>query len=470
MKRLWFLASLLVLSTAAWGQSAPGNTIPTVLYEQGKIIGSLPYGRYFYIKGNTKLPNNKRADKVRVRIWDSGRSKLMRSKGLPALDATQMGGIMASAPLDSATWNADRATDTLFFYLYMNRNLNFSSEYLLEFTFYEQEEFLLTSAQKEEVFQQVENRVFDQFKAKGGISQNDIQRLISEEVSLYFQLGISDSDLNAGETFAQKPQTSVKLVPGAIEKLSNEIGKYSSSFRLIEELDLEIKQAESDLKNLTPGTREYEDVQQVIIDFKKQQSDARARVGELRDKLPELLEPIRTQEVEVSSSYVITNPSELSVTDLQAIRIGSSFGSGIVGLNFLEEDRGYDVFGYSALKFYFLPVDKRVADPYLTNRFFINRLSLLVGFSINREINYNGSLLQRPIGFYPVAGLSYDINRYLSVDLAATMFKQQSLSSLTQAQTIRFGPVIGINFDADLFNRVDALITGEQYNINPGGN
>jgi len=123
------------------------------------------------------------------------------------------------------------------------------------------------------------------------------------------------------------------------------------------------------------------------------------------------------------------------VAEVDAIRIGTAFGGALVGLNLPDESRSFDALGYSALKFYLRPVDKRL-----------------------------------PQRVYPLLGISFDVNRYMSIDLAGTLFAQPSLSPLTQNTNLRVGPVLGINFDGDLFNRFQTLFSGNQYQVNPGGN
>jgi hypothetical protein len=68
-----------------------------------------------------------------------------------------------------------------------------------------------------------------------------------------------------------------------------------------------------------------------------------------------------------------------------------------------------------------------------------------------------------------MVGFGYDFNRYFSLDLGMTIFKQQSVSPFSMNEKTRVAPVIGLNFDLDIFNRFSALFTGNNYTIKPAG-
>jgi archaellum component FlaC len=470
MKNQRLILPLLVFllfssSSALFGQGGPDNT-PVVQYTQGKITSGLPYGRHFFIKGTSKLPNGAYADKVRVRLWPTGRRFFNRKKQARPLDANETAQIFAEPPLDSAVWFADRAVDTLFFKLYISRSLDIASEYMLEFTFYERMKFELSENDKDVILANIGDRVYRYFRDKGGIQASVIKKIIDEEVNKT----LTNVD-SYGENFPgmqAKSEYQIKLQPGTEEQLAKRIGSYTSSQALVEMLDLEIQTIENDLKNMDSNSDDFKNAQEELNNLKQQREDARTNVGNLKEDLPKILNIIREQYIETYASYVIPQPNELSKTQLEAVRLGSSFGAGAVGLNFLNEDaRDLDVFGYTAIKFYLFPVDKRISDPYINDLFFINRLSLLVGISISGDLNYKGNTLEKAIGVYPVGGISYDVNRFLSIDLGGTLFRQNSLSPLTNANQVRVAPIIGINFDADLFNRFKTLGQGEPYVI-PG--
>lgn len=459
MRKYLYLTLLLIGAFPRLIAQEPATSLETVLFDQGNIIGTLPYGRYFFIEGSTKLPYDGRADKVTVSIW---RGKKLR--GTKDIIKAQ------DLPLISTSWVADRSDDISKFRLYINQPLELMEEYILEFIFYERLSFNLTENQKNEIIQSISQKVFDEVKRQQGIGKTAIKNIINGEV--YSYLGTLDdyatyfptgTDLNseAGQ---------VPISEATLEHLSRQIGSYSTKLLIVKELTEQIKTVKDDLKNAVPGSTNYNNIQEELDNFIEQKRIAQEEFDALRDSLPNMLVVVREKLVETFTSYVITSPEIASVTELQALKIGTTFGGGLVGLNFQNEQaRDLDVLSYTALKFYLSPVDKRIKDPYLDNRFFISRLSILLGFSLTQEINYKGASLDRALGFYPVAGLSYDLNRYISIDLGGTLFKQQSLSPLTNTDEIRVAPILGITFDADLFNRMRAVFGGEAYKINQGG-
>jgi len=95
----------------------------------------------------------------------------------------------------------------------------------------------------------------------------------------------------------------------------------------------------------------------------------------------------------------------------------------------------------------------------------------MLGVATSGSLEYRGQDLVKPIGITPVAGISYDFNRYFSLDLAATVFRQPSTSPLSSQKKTRFAPILGFTFDLDAFNRVKSLTGGEgPYNVSPTGN
>ncbi|MCB0706977.1 MAG: hypothetical protein KDC34_16795 [Saprospiraceae bacterium] len=442
--------------------------IPEVSYDQGKIIGSLPYGRQFYIIGSSKLPNNGRADAVKVKIWSTGRTVFNRKKKLQQLTGDKIASILAGPPLDSAVWYADRTEDVNTYRLYMDKALQFSSEYMMEFTFSERVNFKLSEEEKTLVMGNIQNRVLAVGKSKGGIGVSEIQSIINEEVTTYLASQDQYASLFDGGTTTTSNYGNLPISPLTLQNLSQAIGRYVSQEQLITLLGPQVEQAKDELANMPADSPDRADLEMEIQSIEKQLNNAIGGSKDAQEQLPELLLIIRSKLIETYSSYVITSPEEISVTELNAIKIGTAFGGGMVGFNTFQDNKDLDVFGYTALKFYLLPVDKRIAQPYLAGPYFINKLSILVGVSVSGDLNYHGQILDKAVGFYPIIGLSYDVNRYLSIDLGTTLFKQPSISPLTNDSDIRIGPVIGINFDGDLFNRFNALFSGSDYKVNPG--
>lgn len=469
MKRFFSLLPLvLIFSIFSEIQAQGPSQIEQIHYEQGKLIGSLPYGRHFYIVGSTRLPQGARADKVEVKIWDTGQYVTNKNRDKKILTADETASIMAAPPMVTATWFANQTEDTTKYKLYIDRPLEIARQYIIELNIYEKLYFHLTEAEKDEIIDIIVDETFLIAKAQGGIAKRDIQSIINKEVRDYLNAKDYYSEAFAEGTVATPSYRDLPIGQATINEFENTIGRNSATFQKLQVNELLVKEAKEELKEAVPGTNDFKVVMQEIDRINADLRASQQRIDSLREELPELLVLLREKLVTVYTDYIISYPEELNVAALEAIRIGTAFGGGVAGLNMLDvSNRDYDVFGYTALKFYLSPVDKRVAHPYMTDRFFINRLSIMVGFSVTGDLEYKGVALDRALGFYPVAGFSYDINRYMSIDIGGTMFKQRSLSPLTNDSNIRFAPLVGLNFDADLFNRMKAVFTGSAYNLNP---
>jgi len=467
MKHIVSLLSLAFLFSLAAPAQAQ-RPIQEVRYEQGKIIGSLPYGRHFYVVGSTRLPQGARADKVEIKIWDTGRYVTNKKRNKKPLTADETASILAQPPMVSASWFANQTDDTTKYKLYIDQPLEIARQHMIELTIYEKLYFDLSEAEKDEIIDIIVDDSFDIAKAQGGIAKRDNQNIINKEVRDYLNAKDYYSESFTNGTVAAASYRDLPIGQATISEFENTIGRNSATFQKLQVNELLAEEAKEELKETTPGTDDFRVVMQEIDRINADLRASKERIDSLREELPELLVLLREKLVTVYTDYIISYPEELNVAALEAIRIGTAFGGGLAGLNFLDVDnRDYDVFGYTALKFYLSPVDKRVANPYMSDRFFINRLAIMVGFSVTGDLEYNGVALDRALGFYPVAGLSYDLNRYMSIDIGGTMFKQRSLSPLTNDSNIRFAPLVGLNFDADLFNRMKAIFTGSAYNLDP---
>lgn len=450
--------------------SAQMSALPEVSYEQGKIIGSLPYGRHFFILGSTHLPQDERARRVEVKIWQLPGHYYGAKRSAQSVTATQIAETLAQAPIVTSYWSADETDQTEVFRLYIDRPLEFASRYVLQFTYKVPVQFALDEDQKSELIDRIADRVFERVLEQGGIAQSDIRQIINMELGAY--LGQLDAYAAYFSPHAEvyPKYENLPLSSATLERLSKEIGSYSAVLQTLAFLDEQLQQAQSELANLEVGSEEAKAVQEVIASMKAQKQAAEEQIKALRQALPDMLQIVREKLIEARVTYTIEQPDALSVAEVDAIRIGTAFGGALVGLNVLDEARSFDALGYSALKFYLRPVDKRLVQPYLTGAYFVNRLSVLAGVTLGGELEYKGQVLEKAIGVYPLLGFSFDASRYMSIDVAATLFQQASLSPLTQASELRIGPVIGINFDGDLFNRFQSLLGGQPYQVNPTGN
>ncbi len=445
------------------------SALPEVSYEQGKIVGSLPYGRHFFITGSTHLPKGQKAQRVEVKIWQIPGHYYGARRTAEPVTATQIAETLAGPPVVSSRWSAEEANQDEVFRLYIDRPLEFASRYVLQFTYKTPVQFELDEDQKDELITRIADRVFAKVLEQGGITQEDIRQIINMELGAY--LGQMDEYASYFSADAQvwPKYENLPISHATLQRLSREIGSYSSTLQTLHFVEDQLAQAKQELGELEPGSEDAEAVKEAMASMQAQKKAAEEKLQALRAALPEMLQIVREKLVEARVTYTIEQPEALSMAEVDAIRIGTAFGGAFVGLNLQDKSRAFDALGYSALKFYLRPVDKRLPQPYLTGEYFVNRLSILAGVALGGQLEYRGQALEKAIGVYPLLGLSFDVNRYMSIDLAGTLFAQPSLSPLTQNSTLRLGPVIGINFDGDLFNRFQTMFSGNQYQIDPAG-
>lgn len=450
-------------------QVAAQDQIPTINFTQGKIIGDLPYGQHFFILGSTKLPDGTTADKVQVSIWRTGRKVTRKAmKTLAALDTSQISAIRKdpSKLVNTSEWRAYRAEDKNNFKAYINSSLRFQTEYLVEISYSRVFDIQLTAEEKDEVIQAVLDGAFDIFDRNGIVSEDEIHALLDLKTSqvIYKKLN------RQNETFFNRDQIKDNLpvvLEHSLTDLAEIIPPVAINKQINEDREKQIKELQAKIPDAS--AEEKADLQSQIKNLKDQiKRDAVAL--EQETQLTEKLAVIRKQLLVVGKEYTVSAPNATSVPSLDAVRVGTTFGGGAVGLNVPSDRRDFDSFGYSALKYYFMPVDKRIAEPYLGSAFLINRMSLMVGFSTKSEFDYHGSTLDQALAITPVLGLSVDVNRFFTIDLGMTTFKQSSLSPLSSDEELRVGPVLGVNLEADMFNRVSSLASGEKYKIKAAPN
>lgn len=163
-----------------------------------------------------------------------------------------------------------------------------------------------------------------------------------------------------------------------------------------------------------------------------------------------------------NSNQRLSEGDYLPSTGYDAINIGTTYGVGLVGLNFpnpfdLPEDplalAEPNLMTYLAGKFYFSRIDRArfIDDPY---PLFRDRFSLLLGIRATGRLNYRGQEYENVIGVQPVTGLCLDLNRNMSLDLGLIFFAEPSLSPLDDTQRLRMAPFIGLSLDANAFNFV----------------
>lgn len=125
-----------------------------------------------------------------------------------------------------------------------------------------------------------------------------------------------------------------------------------------------------------------------------------------------------------------------------------------------------DAFGNAAVRTYFYQVDKRMPgkQAYVDWGQPFNRMSATFGISVS-PIDYRGETLEPAVGVKPIFALGYDISRSFGIDIGGILFRQDSPSLFNQNSTLRFAPIVSIQFDSNLFNRFKALGSGESYQL-----
>ncbi len=441
---------------------------PVVEYAQGKIIGDLPYGRHFFIEGNTSLQNGAKADRVSVRIYKTGRETFRRRKTLPLLSDAAIQKVTSDPKnlINSSDWDAYRAENLESFKAYINTTLQFQKEYLVEFTYYRVFNFTLTNEERDAILQVVVDRASSYFNDKGEITDVVVASILEEEVT-----NVLRKKVNEGDDVFFNPQRIKENLPvidrSALQALSDIIPDIAASKQIISSNEAAIQKKQAEIDALPEDSPDIASGQKFIAN--KKQQNAREQVNlDKSTGLGDKLQVIKSQMVIANKEYSISSSNASSIPEINAIRVGTSFGGGALGLNVLNKNsREFDSFGYTALKFYLLPVDKRIAEPYMSDKVIINRLSVLIGFSTKKDLSYKGIKLDQAFSVTPLLGLSYDVSRFFSLDLVMTFFKQPSISPLIEKKNLRVGPVLGINLDIDMFNRVSGLVSGDQYRINP---
>lgn len=465
---------VLLLSTCMMQALYAQQDIKRIQLKQGKLIGSLPYGQHFYIYGNASIDEGRAVDEVFLEIFDTGVLQLKRKRDVSAFTAGFRQDVSAlqsgSRLVATSQWSAAQAENTGAFELYVNVPLEVRKQYLAVFTFVKKMELELSGAEKEQALARFLNKAYARYEQQGGISATELREILNAETRTILAIKLENLDdpiLSSGEKRGDDLFLDPVIDDERLQELAELLGRVSSARDVIENTRLSLEQ---EIEPMLAEMSEEDENYAVFLEEKRsaeqQIAQREARIAELQADIQERLQVVRQQRVRVKTVYADTD-TEVSVADLANINIGTAFGASSVGLNLSGPGEAeYDVLSYTALKFYFLPVDKRIHDPYV-NAVFINRLSFLLGLSFNKDLDYRGAPLDDLIGFFPMLGLSYDVNRYFSIDLGATLFEQDNISPVLEQERVRLGPILGITFDMDLMNRFRTAFSGENYLIQP---
>lgn len=472
-KKIVFAAGLLLtLFTSLFAQ----ENVPVVSMEQGEIIGALPYGRHFYLRGSAVLPSGEIADSVVVRVYKTNVRHLVRNqkntKELTADEKKYYTQSRADNPflVEKSVWVRYRDRDAENFQVYINKPLQFAREYIVEVNYFRRYNFVFSKNEKDRILQRVLEVTEDVFADEGVLTSEQTADYLNMVV-----LGAMRQRVEAsGEAFYgfDKSLEANPIVNAAsLNVLTNDylnvLGPQRANLRAFRQ---KLQTANEDLEDAQDDD-DRESAQDDIDKFTKRIRSAERQIAATEAELADKLQIIRRQLALVSVERPAETTRPTAVTELDVIKVGTAFGGGAIFFNPRNADiRETNAIAYTALKFYFLPVDKRIDKPYLTNYPFFNRASIMLGIATSGSLEYRGQDLEKPIGITPVAGISYDINRYFSIDALTTVFRQPSTSALSSQKKTRFAPVIGLTFDLDAFNRIKSLTGGEgPYNVNVTG-
>lgn len=467
------LLSLLSIFTPLTAQEG----IPIVQIEQGELIGALPYGRHFYVMGSAVLPSGEVADSVVVRIYKTNVRHFSRNKkNVMELSEKQKDFFTQDRAnneflVEKSTWVRYRDRDAEDFRVYVNKPLQFAREYIVEINYFRRYNFTFSRQQKNEILTRVVEITQDVFADEGVLT--------SEQTADYLNLvvlGAMRQQVEAsGENFYgfdkslnENPIINASSLNVLTNDYLNVVGPMKAN---LERSKAKLESANEDLADAEDADDE-ESAQEDIDKWTKRISASKREIANTEAKLESKLRIIKSQLALVSVDRPAESTRPTAITELDVIKVGTAFGGGAVFFNPRNtETRELNAIAYTALKFYFLPVDKRIDKPYLSSFPFINRASIMLGVATSGSLEYRGQELVKPIGITPVAGISYDFNRYFSLDLAATVFRQPSTSTLSSQKKTRFAPILGFTFDLDAFNRIKSLTGGEgPYNVSPTGN
>lgn len=202
------------------------------------------------------------------------------------------------------------------------------------------------------------------------------------------------------------------------------------------------------------------DLQEAFIDY----TQAAEALDTLKSSLSQAQQKVDAIDAKIQDGVVaagtafLTDRTFVSKSELESIRIGTTFGFAYTALAFQKDEQEKksltsDLFLYGGLKFFFGPVDKELPNPYLSSRTFWNRTALSFGMALS-DIDFKGQILQNAAGMKPLLGFSYDASRYITIDLGGVFFKQQSISPERNRKKLHVRPFIGLSFDVDVFNRI----------------
>ena len=480
------------------------QTPPVVRFDNLTLRDPLPYQRVFFIKGNRNL-----FDKTA----DAGSVKIMKCT------VPDCSNYDASNAITSSWWKQGNETD---FEFYISKGLEYGEKYKLQFTFYVLKEH--DASIKEQIKKELNTELTQLYSRKGAISesqvnqmlkavaesvikQNKVGSLVYKDGELEFtrQTTINSNDVDLVgaaklaraefnfKRYTQEKENAIEAVkafsknnPGLIRNQfpALKLGKKNlfdkDQIKAISDflnkqtvpdqatLDLMAIYIEKNSNPLQNHAEKLVELRGLIFNYEDVTKKLDASIRNRRELKKQYDDSFQFMLDRLYSTIgdVIEFDAKVDVagvSEKETIRFDAAAGAGFAFLNPFE-DNETQVFSYLAVKYYLTDVDKRVLAPYLTDKWY-RRFSILGGFKIGGDLKYKGQSMENVLGVNPVLGASYDINRFISVDLLTIFFKQPSVSPLESTSEVRAAPCLTISVNPDILNRFRAIGSDDKYRV-----
>jgi|GEM_PF-3394165 len=519
MKRQTFITPLSILSMLL--ACLPGHisaqtkkeNLPVLHFESRTFIEDIPYGRPFIII-TPKVFDGRASNICGVSIFELKKNQSCPTwgTGVPVANAYH--------------WIQGTDNATTSFELVIKEPLKFNTDYCFQFTFLQE----VAYRDDQSLAQSLQARMGSFYKRKGYISNFDADTiLVNVEQELIQRDLLTNISIDATRRIRIKPATNVFRFPISTSKGWVTADDFGELARISYLLELEKESLQFTRRNLALEKRKYSDILDLLDKCDKKKASAevvkKARsflvnLNTVAISAPELQEILRMPCVDsvggsrtvllgmalsydnltasentikayeldiahfeakfgalselvrtgIKSVGFISTENNVEISDRTAIdkvRFGTAFGASSARLNaFSGGDKQWSAFGYFALKYYLRPVDKGLKEPYLNRHWFWGKSAIFVGLKAVGDLEYKGSTLNNLFGTKPVLGFSYDLNRFVSLDLGTVLFSQNSVRPLlNDKKQFRAAFTIGLSFDPDLINRMKALFSNEKYKI-----
>lgn len=268
--KIGLATGILMLSGYLFGQENETSNLPRFTYRSGQIIGELPYGQRFIIRGNTLQPGaTQRADVVELKMYEEvSRTRRIRQQRrwlFPPDSATVTFG---ANPVYSSFWWNSEATDPARFELYVGRTLRINTYYRLELHFYQK--YDLDDATTQRLIETVKVRIFDQNNLS--VRVEDVENALNEVVREYAQtvdFGYLEPTANEQVRFDTSARRLTLPAAGELPmNLQLEIGKVLQSEQILADANLKLQGQVNELKLFARSdtfTHLYRNLEQALL-------------------------------------------------------------------------------------------------------------------------------------------------------------------------------------------------------------